>query len=81
MTDTAKILPKLRFPEFENDGEWEMQALGNCLLQAPDYGLNAPAVPYSPSLPTYLRITDIDDNGRFITDKKMSVDEEITEKN
>ena len=81
MTDTAKILPKLRFPEFENDGEWEMQALGNCLLQAPDYGLNAPAVPYSPSLPTYLRITDIDDNGRFITDKKMSVDAEITEKN
>ncbi len=24
MTDTAKILPKLRFPEFENDGEWKV---------------------------------------------------------
>lgn len=81
MTDTNKILPKLRFPEFTNDGEWKMQALGNCLLQAPDYGLNAPAVPYSPSFPTYLRITDIDDDGQFITDKKMSVDAEITDKN
>ncbi|MCQ2306389.1 MAG: restriction endonuclease subunit S [Bacteroidales bacterium] len=24
MTDTAKILPKLRFPEFENDGGWKV---------------------------------------------------------
>lgn len=27
------------------------------------YGLGAPAVPYSPSLYTYLRITDINDDG------------------
>ena len=27
MTDTAKILPKLRFPEFENDGEWKVVKL------------------------------------------------------
>lgn len=24
MTDTTKILPKLRFPEFKNDGEWKV---------------------------------------------------------
>ena len=28
MTDTAKILPKLRFPEFENDGGWKVVRLG-----------------------------------------------------
>ena len=26
-----KILPELRFPEFENDGEWGKQELENCL--------------------------------------------------
>ncbi|MCQ2320414.1 MAG: restriction endonuclease subunit S [Bacteroidales bacterium] len=29
MTDTAKILPKLRFPEFENDGKWKVVKLGD----------------------------------------------------
>lgn len=28
MTDTTKILPKLRFPEFANDGEWDVVKLG-----------------------------------------------------
>ena len=28
MTDTTKILPKLRFPEFKNDGEWKVVKLG-----------------------------------------------------
>ncbi|MCQ2074169.1 MAG: restriction endonuclease subunit S [Bacteroidaceae bacterium] len=28
MADTTKILPKLRFPEFANDGEWEKVKLG-----------------------------------------------------
>lgn len=28
MTDTTQILPKLRFPEFENDGEWKVVRLG-----------------------------------------------------
>lgn len=31
MTDTAKILPKLRFPEFENDGEWKEVKLGEII--------------------------------------------------
>lgn len=29
MTDTTKILPKLRFPEFENDGKWKVVKLGD----------------------------------------------------
>lgn len=28
MTDPIKILPKLRFPEFKNDGEWKVVKLG-----------------------------------------------------
>lgn len=29
MTDTAKTYPTLRFPEFMNDGEWEVKRLGD----------------------------------------------------
>lgn len=78
---SKKLVPELRFPEFVNEGEWMDQLLGNCLSQTPDYGLNAPAIPYSLLKPTYLRITDIDDNGRFVSDKKMSVETEMTDKN
>lgn len=78
---SKKLVPELRFPEFVNEGEWMEQLLGNCLSQTPDYGLNAPAIPYSLLKPTYLRITDIDDNGRFVSDKKMSVETEMTDKN
>lgn len=38
-----------------------------------DYGINAPATDFSDKLPTYLRITDIDDDGKFIIANKASV--------
>jgi len=60
-----------RLPGFH--GEWEETTLGSCLLARPDYGINAPAVPYSDRLPTYLRITDISDDGRFRPDPRVSV--------
>ncbi|WP_419022557.1 restriction endonuclease subunit S, partial [Holdemanella sp.] len=66
---------------FKKDDEWDNKKLGDCLLQSPDYGLNSPAVPYSPLLPTYLRITDISENGRFISKTKVSVDATITDEN
>lgn len=77
----GKFLPEVRFPEFKKDDEWDNKKLGDCLLQSPNYGLNSPAVPYSPLLPTYLRITDISENGRFISKTKVSVDATITEEN
>ncbi len=77
----GKTVPELRFPEFLNDGEWNNKKLGDCLLQSPDYGLNAPAVPYNPLLNTYLRITDISENGRFINETKVSVDAILTDEN
>ncbi|MCF8247292.1 MAG: restriction endonuclease subunit S [Saprospiraceae bacterium] len=71
--------PRRRFGEFE--GEWEEKVLGKCLLQKPDYGINAPAVPFSDNLPTYLRITDISEDGHFLRENKVSVAKEVTEDN
>lgn len=53
---------------------WEVKRLGELCENKGDYGLNAPATDYSVNLPTYLRITDIDDNGKFIHSAKKSVD-------
>lgn len=55
--------------------EWEVNQLKNITLIKGDYGINAGAVEYRDNLPTYIRITDIDDDGCFSTNKKMSVDD------
>lgn len=54
--------------------DWEVKRLGDLCENKGDYGLNAPATDYSVNLPTYLRITDIDDNRNFIHSAKKSVD-------
>lgn len=54
--------------------EWEVKELGMLCLKKGEYGINAPAVNFHENLPTYLRITDIDENGRFIKADKKSVD-------
>ena len=54
-------------------GEWAECALRACLSANPDYGINAPGGPASGSLPTYLRITDIDDDGRFMAGNRVAV--------
>jgi type I restriction enzyme S subunit len=53
--------------------EWTVSTLGRCLAGTPSYGINAPAVPHSPSLPTYVRITDINEDGRLGGDVRVSV--------
>ncbi|HXI72284.1 MAG TPA: restriction endonuclease subunit S [Verrucomicrobiae bacterium] len=73
--------PRLRFPEFQNAPEWGIVSMGELLSRKPEYGVNAPSVPFSESLPTYLRITDIDDDGRFLSESKASVDIIATEEN
>ena len=52
---------------------WKMVRLGECLKQKPDYGINAPAVPYDNNLPTYLRITDITEDGYYSKKDIVSV--------
>ena len=53
---------------------WVVKKLGDCLLKSPDYGINAASVPYSENLPVYLRITDISEDGKFVSKQKTSVD-------
>lgn len=57
---------------------WEVKTLGECLLKNPDYGINAAAVKYNDNLPTYLRITDISENGKYLTSNKASVDHPLS---
>ena len=77
---TSRLVPTLRFPAFQGTGEWEELKLGTLLDRMPEYGVNAAAVPYSESLPTYLRITDINDYGQFEQCSKVSVDINTSDK-
>ena len=70
----GETVPRLRFPEFRDAPDWEQAALGTLLDRPPEYGANAAAVPFSEDLPAYIRITDIDDDGRFVPDPCVSVD-------
>ncbi len=53
--------------------DWNLVKLNDCLACAPEYGINAPAVPLSEKLPTYIRITDITEDGRFSRENRVSV--------
>jgi type I restriction enzyme S subunit len=53
--------------------DWEVVHLGSLLAGSPTYGINAPAIPFDSRHPTYLRITDISEAGRFNADSKASV--------
>ncbi len=75
------LVPVLRFPEFRVVGAWTKYQLGQCLSRHPNYGINAPAVPYSDNLPRYLRITDISDDGEIRQDQKASVAKGVADEN
>ena len=53
--------------------DWEARSLRSTLAESPSYGINAPAVPFDGSLPTYIRITDIGNDGRFRPTPRVSV--------
>ena len=76
---SGETVPQLRFPEFEGAPDWEEEPLGTLLDRPPDYGVNAAAVPFSESLPTYIRITDINDDGQFASRARVSVDINATD--
>jgi type I restriction enzyme, S subunit len=59
--------------------DWDVKPLRSCLSAQPDYGINAPAVAYSDRLPTYIRITDITEDGRFSSEKPVSVNRADTD--
>ncbi|WP_235112483.1 restriction endonuclease subunit S [Acaryochloris sp. 'Moss Beach'] len=62
---------KRRLDGFAQD--WQELPLRDCLLSNPDYGINAAGVSHSGSLPIYLRITDIDDDGRLLKEGRVAV--------
>lgn len=71
--------PRLRFPEFQDAPEWNVVPLRKLLARDPQYGVNAAAVPFSEESPVYIRITDIDDDGRYLPEGRVSVDIEATD--
>ncbi|MEK6750817.1 MAG: restriction endonuclease subunit S [Chloroflexota bacterium] len=54
--------------------DWDVTPLGHQLRRIPTYGINAAAIPFDFRFPTYLRITDITEDGRFAEATKTSVD-------
>ena len=46
--------------------DWERLTLGSISERKGEYGLNVPACEYEEGLPKYLRITDIDEDGKYI---------------
>ncbi|KAF2990313.1 restriction endonuclease subunit S [Methylocystis sp. MJC1] len=76
---------KRRLPSFSrNEGykqtdigtipsDWDVVSLQKCLRRAPKYGINAPATDFDTRYPTYLRITDITEHGKFEHTAKASV--------
>ncbi|WP_159468832.1 restriction endonuclease subunit S [Dyadobacter sp. 3J3] len=60
--------------------EWKIRKLRDCCLIKGEYGINAAAVSYSKELPTYIRITDIDEDGFYSAIKRASVNNESSDK-
>jgi type I restriction enzyme S subunit len=54
--------------------DWIVKPLGQRLRRTPSYGINAAAISFDSRLPTYLRITDITEEGRYSEATKASVD-------
>ncbi|WP_052444769.1 restriction endonuclease subunit S [Flammeovirga sp. OC4] len=61
-------------------GNWAIKKLESLVIKKGEYGINAASCEYSPNLYTYLRITDISEDGRFIKEGKKSVDHPESEK-
>lgn len=52
---------------------WRVIRLGD-VCDRPEYGANAPALPFGHNLPRYVRITDIADDGRLLSEDRRSAD-------
>lgn len=52
---------------------WGVTRLRDLLKEPPKYGINAPAVPLEGTLPVYIRITDISEDGYFKPSEKVGV--------
>ncbi len=53
--------------------DWEVNTLRSLLRRPPKYGINAPAVAWNDVFPRYVRITDINDRGKYSNEKPVAV--------
>ena len=53
--------------------DWTVNSLNTLLNENPKYGVGASAVDFDYNLPTYLRITDIDEDGKLLPSGLKSV--------
>jgi type I restriction enzyme S subunit len=53
--------------------DWNLIPLGKLCDNKGKYGIGAPAIEFKENLPTYIRITDIDNNGNYSPEKKVSI--------
>ncbi len=58
--------------------EWEAERLSDLCSEKPTYGINAAAVDFTHQLPTYLRITDINEDGNFSKTGRKCVDSPLS---
>lgn len=59
---------------------WEISRLKYILKEPMKYGANESGVAYSDALPRYIRITDINSEGKLRKDGKVSLDEDIAKR-
>jgi type I restriction enzyme S subunit len=59
--------------------EWEMIRLGDLCNGQPEYGANVPSIDMDKSLPRYIRITDITEDGELLTSTWQSIKREFAE--
>jgi len=66
----GEAMPKLRFKEFDKDGEWEEKRLDD-VSENVMYGMNAAAIEFD-GKNKYIRITDIDENTRLFSPNPLT---------
>ena len=79
-SEKAEINTTKPFYNITIPSDWIVKNLIDCCLIKGEYGINAAAVEYAEELPTYIRITDIDDDGYYSAIKKASVNDEDSSK-
>jgi len=56
----------------KNERNWTIKNLGDCCKGKPEYGSGSSSVDFNPSLPRYIRITDVDEYGNLKENSKVS---------
>lgn len=68
MVEHKDTLGSVCFPD-----DWNLVPLGKCVIENLSYGINASAIPYDGKSPSYIRITDITEDGRYDDSDRKAV--------